>query len=173
MFTVTKQYLEMNQHDALYKQARGYPGGLEALAQRMGISVNVLRNKLSPVIGTHYPSFEEVSEITELCQEARRDDALFAIRAMNWRHGLVAFQVPTASCLSDDELATNIYRVVKEIGEVANSVSGALEDRKITHAEFDLIERDFAEAMGALITWRERVRARAVADSGPIPDAVQ
>lgn len=169
---MTKQYLEMNQHDALYRQARGYPGGLEALAQRMGISVNVLRNKLSPAISTHHASFEEVSEITELSQEARRDDALAAIRAMNWRHGLVAFQVPSASNLSDDELASNIYRVVKEIGEVANSVSGALEDRKITHVEFDVIEKNFAEVIGAITEWRERVRARAVEDSGPFQNAV-
>ncbi|HEV7816365.1 MAG TPA: phage regulatory CII family protein, partial [Janthinobacterium sp.] len=46
----------MNQHDALYKVARNYPGGLEALAHSMGISVNVLRNKLAPTIASHYPS---------------------------------------------------------------------------------------------------------------------
>jgi hypothetical protein len=46
--TMTRKYSDMNQHDALYKVARAYPGGLEALALRMDISVNVLRNKLAP-----------------------------------------------------------------------------------------------------------------------------
>jgi hypothetical protein len=173
MFTMTKRYLEMNQHDALYRQARNYPGGVEALAQRMGVSVHVLRNKLSPAINTHHVSFEEVSEITELCQEVRRDDALIALRAMNWRHRLVAFSVPNSTNLSDDELASYIYRVVKEMGAVANSVSDALADRKITHAEFDVIEKNFAEAIGAITEWRERVRARAVEDSGPFQRAVK
>lgn len=170
---MTKQYLEMNQHDALYKQARNYPGGLEALAQRMGVSVNVLRNKLGPAIKTHYASFEEVSEITELCQAVGQEDALAAIRAMNWRHGLVAFSTPDANHLTDDELASTVYRVIKEIGEVASSVSGALEDRRITHAEFDVIEKHFADAMGAITQWRERVRARAIEDSGPFDYSVK
>ena len=49
---MTRRYSDTNQHDALYKVARAYPGGLEALAARMGMSVNVLRNKLAPGIDT-------------------------------------------------------------------------------------------------------------------------
>ena len=67
---MTRRYSDMNQHDALYKVARAYPGGLEALALRMQISVNVLRNKLAPGIETHYPSFEELSMIVEHCHQA-------------------------------------------------------------------------------------------------------
>ncbi|MFX5660835.1 phage regulatory CII family protein, partial [Acinetobacter baumannii] len=71
----------MNQHDALYKIARAFPGGLEALAQRMDMSVNVLRNKLAPGIDTHYPSFEEVSQIVELCKQANVKDATLPLHA--------------------------------------------------------------------------------------------
>ena len=67
---MTRKYLDMNQHDALYKVARNYPGGIEALAQAMGISANVLRNKLAPTIASHYPSFEEVSAVVDLCHRA-------------------------------------------------------------------------------------------------------
>ena len=59
---MTRRYADMNQHDALYKVARAYPGGLEALATKLDMSVNVLRNKLAPGIETHYPSFEELSK---------------------------------------------------------------------------------------------------------------
>ena len=44
---MTRKYADMNQHDALYKVARAYPGGLEALAAKLDMSVNVLRNKLA------------------------------------------------------------------------------------------------------------------------------
>ncbi len=67
---MTRKYLDMNQHDALYSVARRYPGGLELLAKDIGMSANVLRNKLSPTITTHYPSFEEVSIIVEHCHKA-------------------------------------------------------------------------------------------------------
>lgn len=35
---MTCKYSEMNQHDAIYIAARAYPGGVEALAGRMGMS---------------------------------------------------------------------------------------------------------------------------------------
>ena len=85
---MTRRYSDMNQHDALYKVARAYPGGLEALAAAMKMSVNVLRNKLAPGIETHYPSFEEVSEIVALCQEAGMKDAFADSRDVSgtaWR----------------------------------------------------------------------------------------
>lgn len=79
---MTRKYLDMNQHDALYKVARSYPGGIDALAQAMGISVNVLRNKLAPTIASHYPSFEEVSAVVELCHQAGVADAHLPLHAL-------------------------------------------------------------------------------------------
>lgn len=91
---MTRRYSDMNQHDALYKVARAFPGGLEALAVEMAISVNVLRNKLAPGIDTHYPSFEEVSLIVGHCHRAGVKDALLPLHAMLGRHGMAAFLVP-------------------------------------------------------------------------------
>ena len=79
---MTRRYSDMNQHDALYKIARSYPGGLDALAEKMDISTNVLRNKLAPHIESHYPSFEELSTIVELCAEAGVKDALMPLHAL-------------------------------------------------------------------------------------------
>lgn len=157
---MTKHCTDMNQSDALYKVARQYPGGIEALAHRMDMSVNVLRNKLSPAITTHYPSFEEVSEIVELLQEAKVDDALLPLRALNWRHRLVAFPMPTTDNLTDEQLSMTVCRVMKEAGDVAASVGDALQDGKITLQEMDRIEREFQEALSALAEWRARVQER-------------
>lgn len=158
---MTRQYLDMNQHDALYKVARGYPGGIDALAQSMGMSANVLRNKLAPTIGTHYPSFEEVSAIIELCQRAKVDDALMPLHALLVRHGMAAFVVPHPELVGGDDLSQTVCRVMSQVGAVAAAVSGALMDGKVSIVEADLIEREFHGALAALGEWRARIRLRA------------
>ena len=155
---MTRKYSDMNQHDALYKVARAYPGGLEALAQRMGISVNVLRNKLAPHIESHYPSFEELSKIIELCVAASVKDAQLPLHALLGRHGMAAFVVPTPAQVSRDDLSQTVCRVMSQIGDVAEAVSSALMDGVITSAEADLIEREFQGALTALGEWRARIR---------------
>ncbi len=156
---MTRRYSDMNQHDALYKIARAYPGGLEALAEKMDISVNVLRNKLAPHIDTHYPSFEETSLIVELCSEAGVKDALMPLHALLSRHGMAAFVVPEPEHISDDDLSQTVCRVMSQVGGVAEAVSDALLDGVITDAEADLIEREFQGALTALGEWRARIRA--------------
>lgn len=158
---MTRKYLDMNQHDALYKVARGYPGGVEALAQSMGMSANVLRNKLAPTIGTHYPSFEEVSAIIELCQRAKVDDALLPLHALLVRHGMAAFVVPHPELVGSDDLSQTVCLVMSQVGAVAAAVSTALMDGKVSIAEADLIEREFHGALAALGEWRARIRLRA------------
>lgn len=155
---MTRRYSDMNQHDALYKVARAYPGGLEALALRMQISVNVLRNKLAPGIETHYPSFEETSEIIQLCHEAGVKDALLPLHALLGRHGMAGFLVPDPQEFMDDDLSQTVCRVMSQVGNVAEAVSEAMMDRVITTQEADLIEREFQAALAAIGEWRARIR---------------
>lgn len=155
---MTRRYSDMNQHDALYKVARAYPGGIDALAQQLGISTNVLRNKLAPGIASHYPSFEEVSTIIRLCQEAEVKDALLPLHAMLARHGMAAFLVPEPSQISPDDLSQTVCRVMSQVGNVAEAVSDSLMDGVITEREADLIEREFQGALAALGEWRARIR---------------
>ena len=155
---MTRKYSDMNQHDALYKVARAYPGGLEALAVRLQISVNVLRNKLAPGIESHYPSFEEMSVIVELCHQAGVKDARLPLHALLGRHGMAAFVVPEPDQISNDDLSQTVCRVMSQVGSVAEAVSEALIDGKITNADADLIEREFQGALTALGEWRARIR---------------
>lgn len=163
---MTCSYLEMDQHDALYTVARNYPGGLEQLAHRMGMSVNVLRNKLQPRIKTHYPSFEEASLIVEYCREAGGDSALQPIHAQNWRHGLVTIAVPESDHLSDEQLAMTVCRVMKEAGDIAASLQDALRDGRIDRNEMDKLNREFQEAFSALAQWQARISDRFARDTG-------
>jgi len=158
---MTRKYLDMNQHDALYKVARNYPGGIEALAQGLGISANVLRNKLAPTIASHYPSFEEVSAIIDLCHRAGVSESMLPLHAMLTRHGMAAFVVPVPDQVGSDDLSQTVCKVMAQVGAVAEAVSDALMDGKVTEAEADLIEREFHNALSAMGEWRERIRQRA------------
>jgi hypothetical protein len=155
---MTRKYSDMNQHDALYKVARAYPGGLEALAQRLQISVNVLRNKLAPGIESHYPSFEELSLIIEHCHQAGVKDALLPLHALLSRHGMAAFLVPEPELTNTDDLSQTVCRVMSQVGNVAEAVSNSLMDGVITASEADLIEKEFQGALTAMGEWRARIR---------------
>jgi hypothetical protein len=157
---MTRRYLDMNQHDALYTVARKYPGGMDALARELDISPNVLRNKLAPTIFSHYPSFEEVSRIVECCHKAGMLDAHLPLHALLVRHGMAAFVVPQPGHTQEDDLSQTVCRVMSEVGAVAEAVSDALRDGVVTTAEADLIEREFHAALSALGAWRARLRAQ-------------
>lgn len=158
---MTRRYLDMNQHDALYTVARKYPGGVDALAKELDISPNVLRNKLAPTIASHHPSFEEVSRIVECCHKAGLPDAHLPLHALLVRHGMAAFVVPQPEQAQQDDLSQTVCRVMSEVGAVAEAVSDALRDGVVTAAEADLIEREFHAALSALGAWRARLRMQA------------
>src|SRR5690242_14530555 len=98
---MTRRYSDTNQHDALYTIARAYPGGIEELAARLGVSPNVLRNKLAPGIASHYVSFEETSQIIHLCHAAGVKGALMPLHALMSRHGMAAFLIPESADMSE------------------------------------------------------------------------
>ncbi len=155
---MTRRYSDMNQHDALYTVARAYPGGIDALAQQLNMSANVLRNKLAPGIASHYPSFEEASMIISLCQKANVKEAVMPLHALMARHGMAAFVVPEPEQINNDDLSQTVCRVMSQVGNVAEAVSEALLDNVITEREADLIEREFQGALAALGEWRARIR---------------
>lgn len=159
---MTKRRSDVNQHDALYTIACEYPGGVEALAFRMGgKNAKVLRSKLDPDIKSHYPSFEEVSVIIEKCSGAKVENALLPLHAMNWRHGLIAFPVPQVTDLSDEELTKSICKVMKEISEATAEATKALCNDGIRKRDaLEKIEKEFQEALAATAELRHRLQMR-------------
>lgn len=163
---MTCKYSDINQHDALYTVARSYPGGIEALAQRMRKTVPVMYNKLRPGIQTHYTSFEEATEIMELCAGAGVEDALLPAHAMVWRLNHVMLPVPRVTDARNEDLTQTVCRTMKEMGDVASGIYDSLNnDGKIRANELERLEKEFREAIAAMTELRARIRARAGEDS--------
>lgn len=158
---MTYQYSDINQHDARYNLARDYPGGIEMLAKRMGMSVNVLRNKLAPGIRTHHTTDEEDSLIIEYSVEAHVPNPYRALIAKNFRHGLVAFPLVQFDHLPDIELTRSLCETVKQFSQLAADASEAISDKRITPQELATLEADAQKALAAIAELRERWRARA------------
>lgn len=158
---MTCRYTDINQHDALYIAARAYPGGVEALALRMGMASHVLYKKLRPAVGSHHINFEEVSEIVEHLEAAGKADmAELVVSAFNWRHGRVAFKLPDVS-VPAGELFNQVLSILREEGTLANDINEALgNDGKIDGGELQKIEKDLQQCIEALVVLRNKVRAK-------------
>lgn len=151
----------MNKHDALYIAARAYPGGVEALARRMGMSEHVLYKKLRPAVDTHHVNFEEVSEIVEFLADSGREAmAELAINSFNWRHGYAAYKLPSdADEINDDALLKQILRIIAHKGVLAQNLKNSLEDDVIDSDELTLIESDIQQCITALMELKSKVKA--------------
>lgn len=152
---------ELNQHDVLYGAARAYPGGLEALAQRMAMSPSVLRSKLRRQIETHHVNFEQVSEIIELLEESGRGEAADnVIQSFLWRHGRVAVKLPDVATKAED-LFAQVLEVMREQGRLAEHLNEALaEDGRIDQRELAVIERDLQLVIEGLVALRQKVQSK-------------
>ena len=62
--------------DAAYHTAHAYPGGVPALAQRMGMSQNTLAHKVSLANETHHLSLREAVAMQEVSQDKRIAQAM-------------------------------------------------------------------------------------------------
>lgn len=158
---MTCRYTDINQHDALYIAARAYPGGVEALALRMGMASHVLYKKLRPAVESHHINFEEVSEIVEHLEAAGKADmAELVVSAFNWRHGRVALKLPDVS-VPAGELFNQVLSILREEGTLANDINEALgNDGKIDDGELQKIEKDLQQCIEALVVLRNKVRAK-------------
>ncbi|MCF1444479.1 phage regulatory CII family protein [Ralstonia nicotianae] len=162
------QYSDIDQHDVLYSVARAYPGGIAALAPRMGMTAPVLRNKLRPGVDTHYMSFEQVSLLLELVDEAKVANAKLPIRAFCWRHGMVALDIDRvrADALTDTDLNRAYGNVLSELADISKKFGEALADGRVSHEEMDELELEFEQLVGAAMRFREMLHERAAKDSG-------
>ena len=162
---MTKRYTQIGMHDALYVAARDYPGGVEALAHRMGISPNVLRNKLRPDIETHHTTLENFAEIVELLDPIKPEAADTAVEALLWRLGRVAVRLPLGEDVDNDKLLSLVADLFSRDGRLAELIRKALsDDDGINDDELDQIEKGIQESSEALMTLRNEVRQKHAAD---------
>lgn len=166
---MTCEYFDSDPLGALYNLARGYPGGLPALALRLGREVSTFKKQVSPAIFSHHLSVMNFIRAVELCAEARMPGAYQPLHALCFGLGHVAVQLP--DCGEDArELFQKVLLMLREEGELAKSIQDALDEhgaggRRITKRELSDIDERIERSIAALMAVREQVRARHREDS--------
>ncbi|TAN86147.1 MAG: hypothetical protein EPN14_00565 [Gallionella sp.] len=130
--------------DAAQRIGMGYPGGIPALAGRMGKHVRVLQAKLSPINDTHHLSLMEALEIQLMTGKAD------VLHAMATELGFVAVPLPVPGASSGD-LLRSVTRMMAEVGDYAREVERALGDGRVSDNERRRLAKELTEAVQALV----------------------
>ncbi|MCI1149006.1 phage regulatory CII family protein [Stenotrophomonas maltophilia] len=142
----------MNVTDAAYDTVHQYPGGSEALAPRMGMSAATLRGKVNPNTDRNLLSLQEADMLMARTGDYRILHALCA------EHGFIAQRVDAPDSGS---LITALLAAAAAKGDLAELISEAMADNRITPNEADAITRACQQVMAALVQVSQHAEAAA------------
>lgn len=127
--------------DAAYRVAHEFPGGVPALAQRMGMSSSTLMKKVGLTVDTHHLSLREAVHMQAV---TGRFDVLYAM-AKSLDH--VCLPVPDQAA---GDVHARMAAVGAEVGDVFREVQRVLADGRVTPNERKRVATQVAEAIAAL-----------------------
>ena len=132
---------------------RGDRAGANALGPLLGKSPRVLDNEVNPEVTTHKLGAED----SILIQTVAADCRMLYAASRELSHA----SIPLAdlSGTSDTELLNAYANLHKEIGETAAAINKALDDSRITRAEFRRIDQEIHEDIQAALALRNRLEA--------------
>lgn len=142
----------MNVTDAAYDTVHQYRGGSEALAPRMGMSAATLRGKVNPNTDRNLLSLQEADTLMARTGDYRILHALCA------EHGFIAQRVDAPESGS---LITALLSAAAAKGDLAELVSEAMADNRISPNEADAIARACQQVMAALVQVSQHAEAAA------------
>ncbi|MGF6420068.1 hypothetical protein ABH900_003585 [Stenotrophomonas sp. AN71] len=142
----------MNVTDAAYDTVHQHPGGSEALAPRMGMSAATLRGKVNPNTDRNLLSLQEADTLMGRTGDYRILHALCA------EHGFIAQRVDAPQ---SGNLITALLSAAAAKGDLAELVSEAMADNRITPNEADAIARACQQVMAALVQVSQHAEAAA------------
>jgi len=148
----------MNIQDAAYNTAHDFPGGVPALAVRMGISPNVLQNKVNPSQEHHKLTLNEAVKMQAITGDLRM------LHAMADALGCVCIQLPVHDQAGDMELLDSFMGVVSELGDLSAEFQQSWADGQITLKEFARIRNEAYDVQARLAELLARIERLAEQD---------
>ncbi|PJL44724.1 phage regulatory CII family protein [Stenotrophomonas maltophilia] len=142
----------MNVTDAAYDTVHQYPGGSEPLAERMRLSGATLRGKVNPNNDRNVLSLQEADSMMGKTGDFRILHALCA------EHGFIAQRVDAPE---SGTLITALLAAAAAKGDLAELVSEAMADNRISPNEADAIARACQQVMAALVQVSQHAEAAA------------
>lgn len=138
----------MSAKDAVYRLVHGYPGGVAAMAARMGVNAHSLQNKVNPNEPAAHTYIEDAEMMTAISGDAQVAQALASAC------GHVCLPVKPLPDLANKELAEKIALAGKEFGDVMAATLSAIHDGRVTQRELAEFDRQFLEQVSAAVAVR-------------------
>lgn len=142
----------MNIEDAAYHTAHDYPGGVPALAARLGVSSNVLNHKVNPNQVFHKLTLSEAEKLVGLTQDRRIPEVFASIV------GCVMVCAGSYEGMSDIALLDAYANMMSDLGDFSREFNLALQDGRITQDEIDAMEKKLYHFQSAGAELLNRVR---------------
>lgn len=122
--------------DAAYLTAHEYPGGVPALAARMGKNGAVLRHKLNPNDQANHLTVADLMTIMTMTGDHR------ALHAACIELGYMALPLPH---IGDESITEAITDTVKEFSDLLRAVTKVMADGKVTKLEVRSVRKELGE----------------------------
>ena len=145
----------MNISDAAYAVAHDYPGGCESLAPRMGMSANILRNKVNPNNTTHHLALAEAVRMSQITGDSR------IAQAIAHELGFVLVETPRVEDCSDAAIVEMMGKAWSSHGEVGQEICKALEDGRVDVKEVERVDSRISKHAEVLFGLSARLRGMA------------
>lgn len=136
----------MELNDAVRRMVRNYPGGLNALAARMGKSPSTLDKEIRGAHGFKL-GLQDAYDIAVMCVDAGSACAMDLMNLMAHATGHVLLPMPVAQpgCMTLERLAALMH----ECGEVVTTVTKAKADGHVCDNELKECLRQWTEMVAA------------------------
>lgn len=133
--------------DGVRRAARCYPGGVDAVALRLGKSPSTLEKELRGAPG-YKLGFEDAHEIMVICRDVGSDHALDGFNAQADGLGAVVTMLPEGVCPGSCT-GGMVAKLMREFSDVIASVGESMSDGIITPNELRKIEAQWGEVVAA------------------------
>ncbi len=139
--------------DLVYDTAHDFPGGVPALAQRMGMSAKILNNKVKQTVDTHHTTVNDAVKMIDITGDDRIAHGFAALV------GGIIVKLADFDNVSDMALLETYTKLMAEFGDFGKDFHATLTDGKITRAEFNKLKEDLYRLHSAAHTLLGRVES--------------
>jgi hypothetical protein len=136
--------LYMTHSDAAFSTVHDYQGGAVALASRIGMSAQILSNKVNPNCATNSLTLDDAHKIMALTGDFRM------LHALAEELGFVCVSAEDAKAASDLDVVESLSKSMQEFGDVGKAVFDALADGKVELKEVKKVKHEVLEAFAAM-----------------------
>lgn len=136
----------MELNDAVRRMVRNYPGGMKALADRLGKSDSTLDKEIRGASGFKL-GLQDVHDIAVMCTDVGTPNALELLSLMAHAQGQTLLPLPVA----DDKPLTleRLGKLMHECGDLVATVTAAKADGKVCDNELRACFGKWAQVVGA------------------------